>query len=59
MIERDFLSVVWAIRKFRPYIEGTLFLVHLYHVSRRWMMILNYPHGLLMRGRLSLATHYF
>ena len=45
--ERECLVVVWAIAKFRPYIEGYHFRVITDHSSLRWIHSLHSPTGRL------------
>ena len=43
--ERECLEVLWAVRKFRPYIEGYRFKVITDHSSLKWLHNLKYPTG--------------
>ncbi len=53
--ERECLSVVWAIRALRPYVEGTSFTVRTDHNSLNWLMSHQDPSGRLARWRLLLS----
>ncbi|CAB0039242.1 unnamed protein product [Trichogramma brassicae] len=52
--ERECLAVLWAIQKFRPYVEGYRFRVITDHSSLRWLHNLRNPTGKLSRWSLEL-----
>ena len=57
--ERECLTVIWAIEKFRAYVEGYNFLVVTDHSSLRWIRCLRSPTGRLARWSLRLQMHNF
>ena len=43
--EREYLAVLWAIRKFWPYMEGYHFTIITDHSSLKWLCNLHNPTG--------------
>lgn len=41
--ERECLAMVWSIKKFRPYIEGSHFRIITNHHSLKWLMTIKDP----------------
>ncbi|GFU29831.1 transposon Tf2-6 polyprotein [Trichonephila clavipes] len=57
--EREALAVVWAVNKFRGYIDGASITVASDHQLLRWLMKLKSPTGRLARWALQLQSFNF
>lgn len=57
--EKECLALVWAVRKFRPYIEGYHFIAITDHAALKWLMGLQEPTGRLARWIMELQQHDF
>ncbi|GBM29529.1 Retrovirus-related Pol polyprotein from transposon 297, partial [Araneus ventricosus] len=55
--EREALAVVWALDKFRGYIEGADITVASDHQPLKWLMTLSSPTGRLARWALQIQTY--
>ncbi|GFW52279.1 retrovirus-related Pol polyprotein from transposon 17.6 [Trichonephila clavipes] len=54
--EREVLAVVWALKKFRGYIEGTEITVASDHQPLKWLLNLKSPTGRLARWALEIQS---
>lgn len=57
--QKECLSVIFCIEKFRPYVEGTRFTVITDHYSLLWLNNLKNPTGKLARWAVRLRQHTF
>lgn len=57
--ERELLALVDSINHFRPYIEGSRFVVVTDHMSLKWLKTLNNPSGRLARWAMQLSCFDF
>ena len=57
--ERECVAILWAIKKFRPYIETYGFKIITDHSSLKWLRDLQNPTGRLARWALELQNHSF
>ena len=57
--ELECLAVVWALEKFKPYLEHTTFSVETDHMAIKWLMTIDRPKGRLARWILHLQTFEF
>ena len=57
--ERECLAVIWAVKKFRCYIEGHDFKIITDHSSLRWLCNLHNPTGRLARWALELQGYTY
>lgn len=55
--EREALAVVWALDKFRGYVEGTKITIQTDHQPLRWLLSLKAPTGRLARWALSIQNY--
>lgn len=57
--EKECLSIIFAVKKFRPYIEYTNFVIETDHQALTWLMGIKEPVGRLARWALELQGYNF
>lgn len=56
-IEKELLSIVWAVKYFRPYLFGVKFNIITDHKPLEWLFSLKEPNSKLVRWRLKLEEY--
>lgn len=59
MTEKELLAVIFAIEKFRCYVEGSFFYVVTDHIALKWLQNLSNPSGRLARMSIRLSQFDF
>ncbi|XP_054281224.1 uncharacterized protein LOC128998894 [Macrosteles quadrilineatus] len=57
--EKECLALVWAVRKFKAYLEGYHFIAITDHVALKWLLKLSEPSGCLARWVMELQQFDF
>ena len=57
--ELECLALIWAVKKFRPFIEYTKFTIETDHLALKWLQTFKEPRGRLARWMMELQTFNF
>lgn len=57
--EKELLSIVWAVKNYRPYLLGREFKIYTDHQPLTWLFNVKDPGSRLMRWRLKLAEYHY
>ena len=57
--ELEALAVVWSVKKFRQYIEGSYFIIYTDHAALKWLMTIKDNSTRLTRWSLTLQAYNF
>lgn len=56
-IEKELLTIVWAVHKFRPYVYGHRFVVITDHKPLQWVFSVKDPSSRILRWRIKLNDY--
>lgn len=57
--EKELLSIVWAVKNFRPYLLGRQFKIYTDHMPLTWLFNVKDPGSRLIRWRIKLAEYQY
>lgn len=58
-VEKELLAIVWAVKRFRPYVYGTKFVIKTDHKPLIWLNKTSNPSTRLVRWRLELVEYNY